>query len=354
VCSSDLLRMADAAGSDVVAESDGRVALEGDTIRLYDVLDVRGDVDFASGSIESVVDVKVHGTVRTNFHVRTTKSLTVDKLIEAAEVDAGENVAVRGGVFGHDGHGHVRAGGSVSANFINEMSVEAVGDVLFQKEVLNSHIRSDGQVLGEHGAIIGGSIYAREGVRARVVGSDAGVTTRLAVGTDLALLRRARKMEQQVRELEKGAGQLRQIIKPLMANLKRLVPAQREQVTELMCKADEIDIQIEQLLREREELLARGAPRGTPYVQVTEGLHAGVRLQMGLRQVIVNRRLHGPVKIEVRKVDDVTEVVAINQRTASVTVLPSSEADLDTEPPDDPQRTRAHEQRPASQPSRPA
>jgi hypothetical protein len=59
--------------------------------------------------------------------------------------------------------------------------------------------------------------------------------------------------------------------------------------------------------------------------------------------VNVGRLLHGPLKIEVRKVDDVTEIVMVNRRTASVTVLPSQEIDVETVPTDDERGSREHE-----------
>ena len=337
------VRVAGTAGTDVVAETSGRLAEEHGTIRIYDVLEVRGDVDFSSGSIDTVVDVKVHGTVRAKFHVRTTGALTVDRLIEAAAVEVGGNVAVRGGIVGREGHGHVHAGASVSADFINETRIEAGGDVLFQKEILNSELRADGRLAGERGTIIGGSAYAREGVHARVLGSEAGVTTVVASGTDVRVLSRARRMEHEVRDLQKAADQVRQTIQPLMANLKRLLPAQREQVTELMCKADEIELQAEQVRAQREKMLADATPRGNPSIAAEEVIYPGVRLRIGARQVNVGRLLHGPLKIEVRKVDDVTEIVMVNRRTASVTVLPSQEIDVETVPTDDERGSREHE-----------
>jgi len=44
---------------------------------------------------------------------------------------------------------------------------------------------------------------------------------------------------------------------------------------------------------------------------------------MGHRQAVLHADLKGPVRIEQRKVENVTEFVAVNQLTGSVTVLPS-------------------------------
>lgn len=318
----------------VVAGSAGRVAEENGKVRLYEVLDVQGDVDFSSGSIDAVVDVMVRGTVRANFKVRTRKGLTVDRVVEAAEVEAGGDITVRGGVFGREGQGFIHAGGAVAASFFNDTRVQAEGDVRFEKEILNSHVITRGTVKGERGTIIGGSVCAREGLEARVIGSDANVATAIVVGTDVNALRRARQMERKAKELRKSAEQIRQSIAPLMANLKRLLPEQRERVTELMCKADEVELHMSDLEEQRQKMLQTAAPRGKPSVLVNEALHPGTHLVIQAREVQFNKLLHGPVRIELRKVDNATQVVAVNQRTASVTVIPATDVDLDA-PPDD-------------------
>lgn len=322
--------------NEVVAAMDGRVAEERGQIRLYEVLDVPGDVDFASGSIDACVDVTVRGTVRTRFSVRTTKSLAVDRVIEAAHVEVGGNIVVRGGIFGQDRRCLVRAAGNIAAHLLNEAYVWAGGDIQFNKEVINSRVYASGRLIGPRGTIIGGEVYAREGIEALVVGSEAGVVTCLAVGTDVNVLRRVRRMEQQVKELTKSAEQIRRAIMPLMANLKRLVPAQRERATELLSRADEIEAQVEEMQKRCQQCLSDAAPKGKPYVLIAEAAHPGTRISIGPRQTHLQSLLYGPVKIEMRKVQDVTEMVAVNQRTGSITVLPSMDVDLDAPPTDEP------------------
>ena len=337
------LKLADEKTGALVAETAGRIANEAGRVRLHDVLEIPGDVDFESGSVEAVVDVSIRGTVRSNFKVHTTKSLSVDRVIEAADVEVDGDVSVRGGVFGHDGHGSVKVGGSISASFFNETRIDARGTIRFVKEVLNSRVRTFGQLVGEHGTIIGGYVWAREGIEVRVIGSDAGVATIVAVGTDVDMLRRTRKMEKRVIALQKSAEQIRQAIAPLLANLKRLGPAQRERATELMSKADEIDLEVGDIEDERQKMLREGNPEKPPSVLVNEVLYPGTRLMIGAREARFQRILHGPARIELRKVKSATSLVAVNQRTGSVTVLPATDVDLDQPPSDEVKGEAEHE-----------
>jgi uncharacterized protein len=319
-------------GQQLVARVGGRIMVEPGSVRICDLIDINGDVDFESGSVDACVDVAVHGTVRANFTVQTTGELHVDKVIEAADVVARGDIYVRGGIFGRDGSHTVASGGQVTAQLLNEARVNARRDLRINKEVLNSTVYTEGHLYGERGTIIGGAVYAREGVQVRTIGSDANVTTHVSAGTHVNTLRRIRQLEHQIQDLHKSAEQIREAVQPLIANLKRLMPAQRERATELLAKADEIETGVEQLQAEIQQLLAAGSPRGTPAICAAEAVYPGTQLVLEGREVRIGKVMHGPVRFELRKVHDVTELVAVNQRTGSVFTLPALDVDLEQPP----------------------
>ncbi len=314
----------------VVAENAGRVYVGYGQVRIDEVLQIGGDVNFSSGSVDACVDVCVRGTVRSNFRVRTTGSLSVGHAVEAADINVDGDVAVRGGVFGNTGHIHAK--GSVTAALFNETHVDAGGDVCFNKEMLNSKINSRGHVRGERGTIIGGEVTAREGITVKVLGSEADVQTRVAVGISVNDMRRIRQLENKMRETRRGADQLRDAVKPLLENVKNLRPEQRERATELLSNADEIELQVTEMDKQAKRIFKDGAPKGKPYIAVGQIIYPGVELTVDTRLVRVQKLIHGPVKIGLREVNGITEVVSVNQRTGSVTVLHSREADLNAPP----------------------
>jgi uncharacterized protein (DUF342 family) len=313
---------------ELFATSAGRVVQEADRVWVDEVLSV-ADVDFDTGSLDVCVDVLVNGTVRSNFTVRTTKSLRVAKVIEAAKVDVDGHVLVQGGIFGQNTGRRVRAGGNLAAKLLNESVVEVGGDLQVGKEILNSRVRVGGHLRSGRGTVIGGVVGAREGMELRAVGSEAGVATTVEVGMSARTMRRVKQIERQVKDLGKSAAQVRQAVQPLLANMRRLLPGQRERTTELMGKADEIERQVARMKEEARRLISEGTPTGSPYILINEIAHPGTRLRIGAREVDVRDTLYGPVRVELRKVDGATEMVAVNQRTGSVTTLPAVDVDLD-------------------------
>ena len=318
--------------ADVVsATADGFALLEHGELRIEPVQVVPGDVDPATGPLEVDRHVHVRGTVLAKAVVHAKGSLTVDGDVEAADISAGGDVAVRGGVFGNQCEGRIRASGAIAARIFKEADVRGGGDLSLEAEILGSRIQIAGRLTGE-ATIIGGEVQAREGLSVRTVGSDAGVPTAVSCGPEIEALRRIRQIDREMQDLAKAAGQIRQTVQPLLANVKRLLPAQRERATELLCRADELDLQARALAEEREQVLRDSTPRGRPTLVASELIHPGTQLRIGSRQVRVHHPISGPVEIEVRKVNGVQELVATHPRTGTTTMLLSTEVDLDAAP----------------------
>jgi len=266
--------------------------------------------------------------VPSNFKVRTTKSLTVERAIEAAQVDVGGDLVVRGGILGHGQKGRIQAAGSITVRFCQEAQVKAGGDVKVCKEIIHSHVYSEGRLLVEAGPIIGGDVYAREGIEVQTLGSEAGVATCVAVGMHRNVLAQALRLQQRLKEHAKLAERTRAQVDPLLANLKRLTAQQREQAAELLNKVKELMLSLDDMRREREDLLERARSQGHPAVVISKQVVSGVRVGIGGRETVLTKPLAGPVRIEERKVKDVTEFVAVNPLTGSVTALGSTRVDL--------------------------
>jgi uncharacterized protein (DUF342 family) len=322
------LTTAPADPQEIVTTVAGRVVLNHHKLRVEEVLQVPGDVDFDTGNIESTVNIEIRGAVRANFRVHTTKSLVAGGTIEAAQVEADGDVTCLKGLVGNQGKGLVRAGGIVTARFINEANVTATGGIRVARSMVGAQVHTDGDLLIENGAVLGGNTYARQGITARTLGSDACVRTAVAVGIHPRQALQLREIDERIKEWQKLTDQIRARVQPLLAQLKRLTPAQRERATELLSKADELELQIGDAQTQRQALLDQMATPEPPRVIVNREIYPGVRIAIGLREVVFDKLNHGPLVIEERKVSGATEIVAVSRRTGSVTVLRARELDL--------------------------
>lgn len=171
-------------GDSVVAGCDGKFVLGEDSFWVSEVLEISGDVDYSTGHIDFPGDVVVRGQVKQGFNVKAGGSLTCARTIDASEISCGGDLETDQGILGRPGS-MVKVGGRVRAKFIENCSVEAVGDVLVTTGCLNSTIKTLGAVCtGPKGVIIGGRIQAVKGVTAFQIGSPAGVRTEICCGED--------------------------------------------------------------------------------------------------------------------------------------------------------------------------
>lgn len=321
------LRLLDDGSGRVETTVAGRLEPNGAKIRMSEILEIPCDVDFKSGNVDCVTDVHIRGMVKPNFSVKSTKSVTIDKAAESAELVAGGDLVVRGGVFGQESGKLIKAGGDITMSICDGARVEAGGDVLITREVINSNLRVDGRLELERGSIIGSEVYARNGVTAKSIGSQAGVVTRVSVGMDAAVLLRARALEKEAEKLEEQCEQIRNQVQPLIANTKRLTPAQREMASVMMCKAEELAGPAEEHREKRRAMIETARPSETPAVNVSGALCAGVVIAFGVRESRVKTALKGPLRVEEQRVNGTTEIVVVEPSSGAMTVLPSSPVD---------------------------
>lgn len=323
------LRVASNDPLQVVTTVAGRLIRQRQTLHVAELLDIRGNVDFRSGSIDSVIDVHVAGDIKPKFAVKTTKSLTVWGSVEAARLAVGEDIQVRGGLYGQESGCRIEAGGAVVAGICDGVEVEARGDIRVAKEIINCQLRTTGQLLIEYGSVIGGEVYARDGVRARQVGSDAGVPTRIAVGVDGAVLYRARKIDEQIKKRAQRIERDRAQVQALAANPVRPTSAQREQAAELLAKAKKAERVASDLAAQRDQMLNQAAPVKAPAIHIEGTLYPGVVLVFGLREARIEAPVRGPLCVEERRSGRATEIALVHRSTGSVTPLPSAAVDVE-------------------------
>ncbi|HEY8491386.1 MAG TPA: FapA family protein [Dehalococcoidia bacterium] len=171
-------------GATILAASAGLPSVTSGRVDVSPIYRVDGDVDFSTGNIEFHGSVVVTGNVLAGFRVHATDDIEIKGFVEAADVSAGGNVTIRGGVNGRE-TGRIVAGGDVHARFIEGAWVQAGGSVVADNELMRSHVVAGGSVIvNGAGTLSGGEVRAGRSVQVRNLGSDMGVATRVLVGPD--------------------------------------------------------------------------------------------------------------------------------------------------------------------------
>lgn len=173
------------------------------------------DVDLNCGNLDFDGSVNITGDVQAGMSIQASGDIHVGGTVEAALLVAGGDVVIKGGIIGHgevrehpdDGEkttvARVRCGGSCSAHFIENASVETGDSILVDEFVMQSELAAVNQiVVGKPGSgkgrIIGGLAEATLLVQTAVIGSPAGVKTRVMVGMNPYLHEKLRNAAKQL------------------------------------------------------------------------------------------------------------------------------------------------------------
>lgn len=153
-------------------------------LMIRNLYTVSGDVDASVGNIQFNGDVNIAGNVQSGFSISATGSVVIDGHCEGCQIEAGRDVIIRKGCQGQ-GEGKIVAGGSITGQFFESVTLIAVGDIE-ASYLLNCWLRTEGKLLveGRRGVIIGGYICAKQGVSCFGIGNIAEIKTVVEVGID--------------------------------------------------------------------------------------------------------------------------------------------------------------------------
>lgn len=169
-------------GKYLLATRDGHVQFSGRNFLVKAVLEIPGDVDRSTESINFLGDVHIHGDVTGGCTIRAMGNIQIDGVIEICTIEAGENLVVSSGVQGQE-QTLIRAHKGVYAKYLEYCTVYA-HDTVQADCIIDCHICCNGIVRARagRGVIIGGSIRASQEVTATTIGSKAERLTSIVLG----------------------------------------------------------------------------------------------------------------------------------------------------------------------------
>jgi uncharacterized protein (DUF342 family) len=170
------------------------------------------------------------------------------------------------------GKGSILCGGTITANFIHESSIECSGSLQAHVELLNCTTRCRGAV--HAGMISGGACIALEGIDAKKLGAPSGVKTKLHAGTDYHDLERLQELFAQLADIHESLNQAKG-----MEELNRLTTEKQRLSSAII------------------EVRKRRPPHANPKVNVRNRLYEGVTVQVGSSVEEFSSQLEGPLSL---------------------------------------------------------
>jgi hypothetical protein len=249
-------------------------------------------VNIATGNLSFDGTINILGDVMEGMKIYALNDIFIGGTVEAAEIEAGGNISIKGGVIGHtdpNGNsasqmsGKISCKGSVSARFAKYVSIEAGTSIVIEEYSMNNQLTAMNQILvgksgGKKGLIIGGTARAMMLIQAASVGSDAGVKTYIQAGLNPHTQEQLNIIESEIEANEKNQEDIKKIITFVENNPEKDKNGLLDKARRTLGK---LTTEIGQYQAVRESLLSEMSFAEYAKVVVEQTLYSGVEIRIG-------------------------------------------------------------------------
>ncbi|HHW02839.1 MAG TPA: DUF342 domain-containing protein [Thermoanaerobacterales bacterium] len=271
-------------GYKLFSNIDGQPVLLDGKISVLQVLEIGGDVGPATGNINFLGSIIVRGSVKSGFKIKVEGDAEIEGTVEAAEIDAGGNIIIKRGIQG-GGRGYLRAGGDITARYIENSNVEAGRNIVVYEAVMHSNLSAGKKIKidGKKGLLVGGTSRAGDELVAKTIGSPMATYTEIEVGINPGEKKRLLEINQKLQTIKNDLEKTRQAIELLekMKDRNTLAPDKMVLLEKLKQTYDILNEQKLALSDEKEELEMMITSQVRAKVSASNAAMPGVNIVIG-------------------------------------------------------------------------
>lgn len=275
-------------GSNFIAEKSGYVFIKNDAIHVSDVLVINGDMNQEMGNLDFAGDIKIKGNVTSPLSIRAYKNIQIDGKVEKAFLSARGDVSVQLGVI----DGIIQSHGQVHSLFLDRSKVMAKKDIVIQNYIHHSYLETQGKVitLSADGQIIGGNVFAKQGVDSEIIGSPHQEETSIVVGKDPFLQKNFYHILEAEKNLQVNLTQLEQRVQ----NFQNQTPEQEKKQQEykkLLEQLHKFQHQLMEMIHKKTDVQnLLNKENKESYILARQKMYPGVKLQVN-QTTLMNQEL---------------------------------------------------------------
>ncbi|MGZ5011372.1 MAG: DUF342 domain-containing protein [Methylobacter sp.] len=249
-------------------------------------------VNISTGNLSFDGTINILGDVMEGMKVYALNDIFVGGTVEAAEIEAGGNISIKGGVIGNTDSGggsanqisgKISCKGSVRARFAKYVSIEAGTSIVIEEYSMNNRLTAINQILvgksgGKKGLIIGGTASAMMLIQAASIGSDAGVKTYIQAGLNPHTQEQLNIIESEIEANEKNQEDIKKIISFVENNPEKDKNGLLDKARHTL---EKLTTEIDRHQADRESLLSEMSFAEYAKIVAEQTLYSGVEIRLG-------------------------------------------------------------------------
>ncbi|HGY11940.1 MAG TPA: DUF342 domain-containing protein, partial [Desulfobacterales bacterium] len=251
-------------GLRVYAEISGypKLSLSGE-ISVVDFFMVKGDVSYETGHIRYDGNIDINGGLKNGFKINGI-DIKINE-IDGGEIHAQGDVTIINGV----NNAKIYSRGHIYAKFVHNSKLRCLGNVVVEKEIVDSQIESSGACQIMTGDIVSSTINFNQGIHAKNIGTERSDSNWIVVGQDLFRLNELQRIEEKTVSLEKKRLSLEKK-KDRFSSEKQ--PEKNEtKIQSIDSACDDIENQIDHLNQEKADFVGHGKSNTEKSVVIAAG-----------------------------------------------------------------------------------
>lgn len=284
----------------LVAAIDGKPVFHRDGFSVDPVLVLPG-VNLSTGNVDFVGSIEIKGDVQSGMKIKAGGGVTIHGTLESAEIEAGGDVEVKGGVIGQrtpagrngearTNGARIQAKGNVHTHHVDNAVIVAERSVFVDESIVQSDVTAmEEVVVGKEGTnkghIIGGTVRATRAVTALCLGAPGSNETAVMAGMSPLLLAAIDAKKTAAAAKRKEHDDLEKVVKVLQTRPDRAELLAKARLTLEKTGEELAELVADQLALEAELKLADDAQ-----VVVRSMVHPGVAVTIGRKRTVVTEK----------------------------------------------------------------
>lgn len=282
------------------ADVNGRVRLVNDTLYVDNVYTIQEDVDITTGNISHTGAVVVNKDVLKGAKVEAIGNIEVHGVVESAEIRTSGNLTVHGGIMQSDDQ-RIVVEGSINAKFIHGGDIQANKDIVVEKEIINSTVKTLGSVIISRGRVVGGEIVALRGIFVRQSGTRAYTPTVLVAGKNFSVKNKISLKNIKIKRIGEELAKLKCFIDTFTANPESISMHSQEEYTKKQVKISELEQELQNLIKEVENIKSKAMSRAKKLIVVEKMLYPKTTLCLEDERLTIEKESSGPIRAKIVK-----------------------------------------------------
>ncbi len=235
----------------LISTVSGQVVIEDGKISVHNIQEINRNIGTDMMTMGSLV---VKGDILDGVKLKVSNDLHVKGNVFDAKIEVGGILKIDGNVVGKTGS-KIKAGGNITAKYIENAEVYSGGDIYVERDSLNSKLESGGEVIVKE-RIVGGSVSSEKKVSAREIGEEGGLKTIIQTGIDARKERILKEIILKINESDLKNKKLKAALLNFGERLRKgqLTTEEEEKYRNFIMVQKKVEEYLKQLLLKRDQL----------------------------------------------------------------------------------------------------